>query len=424
MLFMSDRKNIVKLLAFLLILALSLGACTGIGAAEVEYEEAPVSPAQGDSALDGILMSMEEAHYSVAEGHFRVEPATVRDLSSLHNINVNIQLTNIRRLTFERTNGWVAIQVDQGDYVQEGDVLATLTHDISDELRLSHVRAQNRLNQFDRRYAAEHARLNQNRETARENFYAASDANRDRMALLLTQAELAYRRFLFDTEEDRAPLVEQLEAITEIIEGEQLLSPINGRVTNIAGRHRFFVTEHPQVVTVLSEHDFVLAASIHNAALGAVSPYMPHNALIRFGQEFTVRTERQITDEDGTTRPALEFRAKAASDPWSVEIQPVLWFRLIPFDMQALLDDIAAIDLTIERVMRQERLIIEAPVDMAPGSLTIPTDALREGPAYYFIFLYENGRLIRRNVIPGIRRGDYVQILSGIEEGALVVVFE
>jgi hypothetical protein len=59
---------------------------------------------------------------------------------------------------------------------------------------------------------------------------------------------------------------------------------------------------------------------------------------------------------------------------------------------------------------------------LATNAIIAPRSAIHPEDGRYFVFVYENGNLLKRYVTLGVRFGDEVQILYGLEPGQKVML--
>jgi membrane fusion protein, multidrug efflux system len=61
-------------------------------------------------------------------------------------------------------------------------------------------------------------------------------------------------------------------------------------------------------------------------------------------------------------------------------------------------------------------------LDERPGALAVPNEALlASAGGTPFVYVIEDDRLVRREVVTGVSRGDWTEVLEGLEPGELVV---
>ena len=402
-----------------------------------------------DLIAEGILLpfeNLEDGHELVME---RI-PVVRRDLPVRLRLSTGGFSSPGESLFFETGGGSVHFYVGAGQYVREGELLASQTFSPDEQDELDRLRAQNNLRQFVRDFEMEETRLLIAIETARENFYAAAPADWERATIELELAELALRRFRFENEPIRVALEEALEEAERTFQPEQLFANFDGVITGVA--MAAFPTYMPDgrrwALSMSIADDFWVTTFLSQwhqttTAMRDLPVQMPMHALFRYGD---VLTFDGSWSTDGV-RYTLEFDAQLMSDPWirgpgwsrgagwtrqTMEWND--WHVFTPLDMQAVTSSLSEGGLTPNRFF-QANFNTYITINLAPNSLLLPVRAIHlegavlhgldEGPARYreFVHLYTGDGFVKHFVVTGVRHGGYVQIISGLEDGMEVVVF-
>ena len=386
--------------------------------------QAAASSGPGSAINEGLLMPIELAELVEEEDiRFRLTPVERMDLSTLTGVVLSTELTEFHRLTFEGVTGDIEIKVEVGDPVNEGDLLATLTNEVTPEMTLEYMRARNRLNQFERDFDDTIAAHFRNISIALDNYYTAHIRDREQMALLLRQAEIRLERFEFDMELHREALQEELSELGAFVYPEEMRSPVSGRVSHTTTT-RVLSGTSIQVVTIANEDSMLLEAP--GDAQRFVVSQAPASGVLRHGMTITVQSVSEVEDEDGEFHPMFQFDALVASDPWSRGIRVTPRFEIVPIDPTGLMESIEEAGMTaIQFLMRAERFYTHVPVDIASYAPAVHISALmRDHFNGDFLLVYDDGVFLKRYVRTGVRSGDYIQIISGVEEGVMAVIFE
>lgn len=64
---------------------------------------------------------------------------------------------------------------------------------------------------------------------------------------------------------------------------------------------------------------------------------------------------------------------------------------------------------------------VAIPVDERPESLAVPSNAIGEDGDEHYVYVIEDDTLVRRKVSIGVDRGEWTEVLEGIEEGEIVL---
>ncbi|MCC5856519.1 MAG: efflux RND transporter periplasmic adaptor subunit [Ectothiorhodospiraceae bacterium] len=60
-------------------------------------------------------------------------------------------------------------------------------------------------------------------------------------------------------------------------------------------------------------------------------------------------------------------------------------------------------------------------VDRRPDTLAVPAAAIGEHPEGHYVYVVRLDHLERRMIVPGVTRGDWTEVLSGLERGAVIL---
>ena len=369
---------------------------------------------------DGTILYLQRAE----EEMFETVDFILRDMSrTLGFSNIRFAFTSREMLFFERTGGYVDILVNNGDFVYKGDVLAILSFE--DESMLMHKRnAEVRLEQFLRSSAETENRLIELIDETRENLDFATDSQLIELSLRLELAVIDLELFRIRRAEQVQELTYALTEIEEIMAGDKILAPFDGLILNTFQRGSF-ISGFPAIIDIADYRDFYVEAEPIGTVLLEMPEQMSQQALFRYGDVLLVRSQRMFTDEDGITRPIVEFYVRVSNDPWAAGFRHDLSYTLIPLDRQAFFDMVYEAGLSLQEGLSM-LIDIRASVNMTPGIYSLPIGAVRQVDwATNYVRVLYNGVPSRRYVILGardFRGGRYVQILSGIEPGMQAVI--
>jgi hypothetical protein len=145
--------------------------------------------------------------------------------------------------------------------------------------------------------------------------------------------------------------------------------------------------------------------------------------------------EREDSEGDEYDLPPsrIEFETKVVTDSWAAGQRHYISFLLKPVDMESLIDKL----LTLEGdnpILNLRSVRLWALLDniVTPKGITLPTAAIHREhiigffdvilEEHHYVFIYIDGRVEKRNINVGTIIGDYVQIITGIDEDAKVVI--
>ena len=394
---------------------LILGACARQNTASLE------------DAIDyGIIMSFNTAIEDADPR--RIVSARVDDLSSSVNLAVHLFFPEREVLDFsgEVGGGGLTVYVEWRQAVIEGDVLANFSYH-NQRTEIDRAEAQRRLDQFTRETAIEAERRRAELADARNALNLAEAENSRPLSLRVAQLELGYERFRFTTDSTRDRLMRELADLNNILAGEYLVAPFDGRVffqnffQIFVGGGWSFMYWPPVIVqneetlffTLLLDEEFM---SQRKAYAGAIA----------FGDVLTI-SSRYI---DGSS-PLPDFDVKVVTDPWHGGQRESLLFWLAPVDIDGLMDAVYALDpYDPMQTLNQMIFSTTVPVTLVDNGILLPTAAVnseqgrRIDDVNMYVYVYEHGNLTKKYVTTGVRHRGYVHIVSGLEPGTRVVIIQ
>ena len=401
-----------------------------------------MTPGVEGAIADGIILFLgEEMDAAITT----IEPVEIRDLYYELRVNVTVEFETVERLTFSRTHGNVTLFVQAGDFVREGDLLANLSFE-DEEFIINHRFAEIRLEQFDRGFSQTLQEREDAIQMARQEMEVAPERDRAAMLVSIQLMEADLQIFRRDMMRQREPVFDALYEINSTIAGDNIYAPFDGMITRTV-RDGSFLTRLDQVITIVDHMSFYF---VLNPVIRDMPDIIPANALINFGNVFNLRSNmlagRQIyysvvigpdgeelsrtritpEDDDEEEIPLLEFDIKIINDPRARGWFSFADFRAEPVDIPGMLQ---AIDYLEMSLFSFGDMFFHFYVDIHYGtnSMVIPRGAMRQGfgivDIEWYVFIYSNGDFLRRFIVPGVMFRDYVQVLSGLDEDSLVVVF-
>lgn len=305
-----------------------------------------------------------------------------------------------RTLRFERYGGtFSGMHVSAGDRVSAGDLLAEQSFAL-EAIEIERDRIALRYEQFQTRFAAELQSRNYKSEETRAALDNYGIQSHESLLLRLAQQELELQRFIFENNNYRDYLRRRLSDIDNYLDGEQIYAPFNGTIT-YAGE--------------LAPGEYI--QSLGRAIIEIVCDSVVHftvtgpPTVIRYGDTFTIR-------EQGGN---LEFYVRVISDPLAGRARAnEMSFRLAAVCQETFYKTLAEAGLTVlDLAGIPFRLSIGIPLAM--DAILVPHSAIHPEDGRNFVFVYDNGNLLKRYVTLGIRFGNDVQILIGLEPGQKVM---
>ena len=416
--FLSDRKERLRVIPAILIFFVSvifLTSCTVM--------ESNTPGSFSEAASQGIIMTMEDAQ--LREDIHELAAARLGMLGSSANFDVGLYFPIQSNMHFEHDTGQLALFVENGRVVQEGEELALLSFD-NERIEIDRIQAEIRLQQFNQNTANDAAR--RRNEITNAQFYADHAHNeRDltRLLLNLSQLEQSYQRFRFETSNTRRQLTEELAELQSLTAGEHMLAPFSGTVRNAYPlKYDTFEGRRPQILTLIDEDVFFFTISVnqHRPELFQRSPA----GILSYGDVVTIQSHSAV-QRDGP--PELSFEARVVTDPWAAGRRYNFTFWLVPVDMPGFIAQLHELD-PYDWVQALHSIAARGPsafqtsisFTIADYGVVIPTAAIGTRDRRFFVFVYENGNLTRRFIQPGAQFVTHTHVISGIDPGEMVVI--
>jgi len=377
----------------LFLLTLTLSACGN--------NSGTISRELSDAADSGIIIL--NIHEDGEPSYDLVTPI-YRELSTRHTLTANFHFPQHERMVFQNTNGRVETLVSTGDFVSQGDVLAILRSQ-DEDLQVNHRLAQLRLEQFERNTELTEIDLQRAIDAARSNLAAATPQTRAEMALRVELEELRLERFLTTAATQRIGLVNTFEELDILVRGEEIIAPFDGRISRTISNNTF-INDYRTVVTIANIRYFYFTTQ-------------DTSGIIRYGDTVL------ITHDGGLRAQPLTIKAQVVTDPRAAGPQTSANrtdILLKPLDRNAFFNDIETMGTTLT-IAFAFRYNIQLTSNLHPNALSIPLAAIRTIGTRSFVHVYSQGIFSRRYVEVGTRAGDYIQIISGLDENSQVVMF-
>jgi len=314
-------------------------------------------------------------------------------------LQASLHFPVVRHLYFERTDGYFSgVFVQAGQQVEAGDVLAELTFE-TELLEIERYIMQNTLNQFETRFAEEENRMRAEIAAKRYVFELSyGDAAWEQMALELEQLELTLRRFIFDSHVTRQYHRRALANLDEAIAPAQIIAPFSGVVTSISQTASgTFINNWPRVVTIAD--DSVLRFTVPGIITG-----------VRFGDTFPLRINDYTMDVRVVSDPLLTGRSTSAQQ-----------ITLAPVEPNDLTDFFARYEQRPYEFINASFIAMPG-IIYATDSVIVHSRAVIHDDSGDYVFIYHDGRLMKRYVTTGAVLGTQVEILSGLMPGQMVVL--
>ena len=401
----SGRKSI---LAVLLIGLLVFSGCTAVG--------------QGftleDATAAGMLLPFEELAGADFGSEFEVVEVIRQDLITNAQIPFWLNFPVRETLTFTATEGDLTLYARIGQAVQEGDVLARLAFDSTVELELAYFNANQRLRRFEESFTTERQR--------RLSAIAAlrAEPSSSQTALEIQHLETGLQVFELTNQANREALQDEVGTWYQLLTGEYIIAPGDGMVIAIDG------TGPQTSITIADCSVFFLRFVMERRP----ELRRQHYDLMGHGEIFTLHSAETYEDEYGEEHPYLQFDARVVTDIWASGERNLFIYSLRPVDKDGLLDVLNSLVEEFNEefdggyahplyILLQKDIVTDVEVVHAPNALTLHTRAIREEGSQNYVFIYNDGNPGKRFIqVDSARVGNYVSILTGLDEGTKVVI--
>lgn len=412
--FLSDHKKNQPVRKSYQLILLLLPVCIMLLAACTTESNSPANIT--DAISQGLIMPVEDA--LVQEVHREIVTAYSGELVASVNFNVAVYFPIQQNLYFENDTGEFTLFAEDSVRVSEGDELAHLSLD-SERIEISRIQAEIRLQQFNQNTANEAARRRTEINNARFSVeHANNDADMARLLLHLAQLELSYDRFRFETANTRSTLTQELEELQYAAAGEYLLAPFDGMIRGaLPIQSDFFDGRRPRILTLIDEDTFFLEITVTQSRQATLQ--LPPTSILSYGKILTIQSH----NPNYQGPPTISFDARIVTDPWGAGRRTNFTFLLVPVDPDGFMEKLYNINpYDPMRILSTVNLQTNIPFTVVDYGILLPHNVIHTQGRLSFVFVYEQGNLIRRFVTPGVRSGPYLHIISGIDAGERVVI--
>jgi hypothetical protein len=159
-----------------------------------------------------------------------------------------------------------------------------------------------------------------------------------------------------------------------------------------------------------------------------------HYNIMGHGDIITVRERTESgEDEDDSSQPRIEFEARVVTDSWAAGQRQTVMYLLKPTNPDGLTDRLLAQDGG-NPILTLRSLRWSVPLEYAatPKGITLPVTTIHREhirdtrdqiiEELQYVFIYIDGRVEKRSINMGKTIDGYVQIITGIDEDAKVVI--
>jgi RND family efflux transporter MFP subunit len=347
-----------------------------------------------------LFMTRPEANVEMREpGITRVELAEVvrRDLQPRVSFTGVLRPRQVASLRFEVAGKLGARAVEPGEPVAAGDLLMKLDNE---DYRDALSETQSQLTETRATLERDGALLKlarENRQLAEREYQRleklgkgslASVSTREgaRQQLINLQSEEA--RLAFSLQSSQARLARQEAANNRArrnLQRTTLSAPFNGRVNRIMAEVGDYIQSSSPVLELIDDATLELEVAVSGDVAAALS----------LGQQLKVTVEgREVVGE----LVALQIDPDTQTHTHPLRIR-IAGEGLLPGQLGR----------------------VALPLRLRKDALVVPASAVLREEGNHYVFLVRQGRLLRQQVVPGIREGDWQLLLEGVEQGDQLV---
>lgn len=373
-------------------LVLGLGGCASGGiftdAGTDLTEKRDVSQYLDLSALELQSTASEDGSWNGYEV-YTLEYGT---FSSPHN-GIKAELTRIEatqvKAEFEAGSmQLVEMYAIKGEYVEKGDVLASVLVETSDldleELKLKLKRTEEAYEKETTAYLKK-----QEEATAKISVYELP-AKIDRIKI--AQAEIDFERAKENYEKQIESLQKQIRELERIASTREILAPESGFLLNVNNMRRGTELKNGDVICWISAAD--------NIFLEIPDDIWRYG----YGKELEL-TAGGWGGTDIYTVKVVSASGKVLKDNWEIQT--------------AMVDG----DYHIEDLMGKAPYVLTTERNVMRNVLLIPFNAVTKTDGrYYVTVLHDDNTLEKRQFLPGGQNADYYWVFDGLEEGTKIII--
>jgi RND family efflux transporter MFP subunit len=347
-----------------------------------------------------LFMTRPEANVALKQpGITRVEATEVvrRDLLPKVTFTGVLRPRQVASLRFEVAGELSAREVEPGESVSEGELLLRLDNE---DYRDALSETQSQLSETRATLQRDGALLKlaqENRELAEREYQRleklgkgslASVSTREsaRQQLINLQSEEA--RLMFSQQSNQARLARQEAANNRArrnLERTQLRAPFSGRVNRVMVEVGDYLQGNSPVLELIDD----TALELEVAVRGDVA------AALTLGQPLSVNVDER----------------KVAGELVALQIDPDPQTHTHPLRIR----------IPGQGLLPGQLGRVTLPLRPRRDALVVPASAVLREEGKYYVFLIRENRLIRQQVIPGIRQDDWQLLLQGVEQGDQLV---
>ena len=279
------------------------------------------------------------------------------------------------------------IPVKRGDQVREGDVLAIFSIEESDvEFQELQLKLQRTKEQFEKGRQERMTDIAEAEASLKEEYIAHRI---EIVKLEIEKKQIALEKYVYQTEKEIAGLEEQLAEMRETLENNQLTAPFDGIIESVTSyRAGDKVTAGETLITMYSTENYLIKAEESQNKL-------------RYNMEVIIET--------GHKSNLRTFTGTVVVSPGilSAEITDC--------------DTIIRLDEEVSPDVFSQNIQYSGNIEELHNILLADKKAIRTEDNTDYVYVWENGTMLKRFVKKGLYNTEFVWILDGLSEGQMLI---
>jgi len=365
-----------------------------------------------DAAVsEGFLMALDDIE-DVAAGRLP-NPVAVqyRPMFGRPRPTVTVSFIIFEELSFRQADRvFNDLYVEPGQFVREGDVIASAHRDNTEIFVQRHLRAVDELARFEEDFEIGRDRRQIEIEDKRDELESAA-RDWDRISMELAILQISYDDFVRDSQRAISNKRRDIAETETLMADEFITAPFDGLVIHVDR------TIRPDV-------------DVDDGQILAIVADVSSMVLITRGDMHIIRYDDIVP----VTFADHQFLTRVANDPFAAGVRETEWFLLKPFDMEILPQIFAEFEYDWEAFRNNPMRVAHPQWNMFGEGIWIRSEAVfhetvrgevaipgMPNPTRTFVMVYENGVFGRRIVtLSPYATGGYVHVVSGLVPGEIV----
>ena len=374
-----------------------------------------------DAVLAGVIIDWEYIPVQEQPDEYTLTSPVIQELVDKRVLQANLFYPVEKDLFFVNVEGEVSIFVEEGQHVSRGDLLATLSFDVDERHYIDYNAAVAHLTRLEQEF-------NRERTRQRNEISKAREEEQPEEVIRLLEINLQRNNFMNGLTIDG--LEKEISDLKKSLGTEEIIAPYDGMVFSVfQGNSIELDTSARRMMRIVDPDEFFFQISV-----STTHSIETHYNIMGHGDIVTLRERTDSnTDDEGLSASRIEFEARVVTDSWAAGQRQHIAYLLKPLDIDGLIDKLLLLDNSDPVLtLRNLRLSTTLEYVATPKGITLPVATIHREHVYdlrnqitdeqHFVFIFVDGKVEKRSIDMGMTIGGYVQIITGIDEDAKVVV--